>query len=136
MRGEGLRRKIPFMADFLIREARRLLAESAGLEALVLEAGLLKHVASHLWEENDLLYLDVKVLVQQCGSELNLTVYAGGGVRQLAADQWTYSVSVHERGFVCGELHASSIRVRNRATLEAMLTVAGHTAAGFGNFLR
>jgi hypothetical protein len=39
MRGEGPLRKIPFMADFLVRDARRLLPESAGLEALVLDAG-------------------------------------------------------------------------------------------------
>ena len=41
LRGEGLLRKIrfPFMsADFLVREARDLLPESAGLEVLVLEA--------------------------------------------------------------------------------------------------
>ena len=70
MRGEGLLRKIrfPFMSgDFLVLEARGLLPESAGLELLVLEAGLLKHRAANLWRENDLRYLDAKVLVPRRG---------------------------------------------------------------------
>ena len=132
LRGEGLLRKIrfPFMsADFLVREARDLLPESAGLEVLVLEAGLLKHMAANLWQGTDLRYLDAKMLVPRRGRGVNWAEYAGGGERRLAADQWTYSVSAHGRGFVCGGLYDGSIRVWNRATLEVERTLTGHTGA-------
>ncbi len=50
MRGEGLLRKIrvPFMSGvFPADEARGVLPEIAGLEVLVLEAGLLRGIAAH-----------------------------------------------------------------------------------------
>jgi hypothetical protein len=132
MRGEGLLRKIrfPFMSGaFLAGEARGILPESAGLEVLVLEAGLLKHRAPHLWGGMELSYLDAKVLVPRRGRGVNWAEYAGGGERRLAAGQWAYYVSVHSRGFVCGGLHDGSIRVWNRATLEVERTLTGHTDA-------
>ncbi len=132
MRGEGLLRKIrfPFMSGvFLADEARGMLPGSAGLEVLVLEAGLLKHRAPHLWAGMELSYLDAKVLVPRRGRGVNWAEYAGGGERRLAAGQWAYSVSVHSRGFVCGGLHDGSIRVWNRATLEVERILTGHTDA-------
>ncbi len=42
--------------EFLLREARGVLLESAGLERLVLES--LKGMASHLWHPNDLQCID------------------------------------------------------------------------------
>ena len=132
MRGEGLLRKIRFplmSAEFLVREARALLPESAGLELLVLESGMLKSVAADLWQENDVRYLDAKALVPRRGSGVNWAEYAGGGERRLAAGQGVYSVSAHGRGFVCGGLYDGSIRVWNRATLEVERTLTGHTDA-------
>ncbi len=103
-----------------------MLPGSAGLEVLVLEAGLLKNRAPHLWGGMELSYLDAKVLVPRRGRGVNWAAYAGGGERRLAAGQWTYSVSVHGRGFVCGGLQNGSIRVWNRATLEVERTLTGH----------
>ena len=70
MRCEGLLRKIrfPFMSGvFLAGEARGILPESAGLEVLVLEAGLLRGIAAHLWGGMELSYLDANVLVPRPG---------------------------------------------------------------------
>ena len=120
IRGEGLLRKIrfPFMsAKFLADKARVMLPECTGLEGLVLEAGLLKSVPIDLWS-GEVKYLDAKVLVPRRERGVNWAEYAGGGERRLAAGQFAYSVSVHDRGFVCGGLHDGSIRVWNRATLE------------------
>ncbi len=132
MRGEGLLRKIRFpsmSALFLCDEARGMLPESAVLEGLILEAGLLKNMAADLWSGRALRFLDAKVLVPRCRKGVNWAEYAGGGERRLAAGQWAHSVSAHGRGFVCGGLGDGSIRVWNRATLEVERTLTGHTDA-------
>ena len=130
IRGEGLLRKIrfPFMsADFLLREARRILPESTGLEVLVLESASLKSTAPHFWQEYSLQYLDAEVLVPRRARGVDWAEYAGGGERRLDAGQWSCAVCVHGRGWLCGGLHDGSIRVWSRATLEVERTLTGHT---------
>jgi hypothetical protein len=139
IRGEGLLCKIrfPFIsAAFLACEARVLLPEiqkCSLLEELILEAVLLNQKVEYPWQETDLRYLDAKVLVPRRGKGVNWAEYAGGGGRRprrplrVALGQWSYSVSAHGRGFVCGGLGDGSIRVWNRATLEVERTLSGHT---------
>jgi hypothetical protein len=136
IRGEGLLRKIrfPFIsAEYLTREARAILPESAVLEGLVLESCLLKHVARNLWAGTELRYLDAKMLTPRRGVKVDWAEFAGGRERRLAAGRWAgrwaYSVSVHGRGFVCGGLDNGSIQVWNRATLAVERTLIGHTGA-------
>jgi hypothetical protein len=50
-----------------LREAKGLLPKHTRLEALVLEASLLKGAKTYIWQEKDLWYLDGKVLVPQRG---------------------------------------------------------------------
>jgi hypothetical protein len=130
IRGEVLLHKIrfPFMSAFsLADEAIGMLPESAGLEGLVLESGLLNSMAADLWAGRELRYLDAKVLVPRRGRGVSWAEYAGGGERRLAAGQVAYCVSAHGRGVVCGGLKDGSIRVWNRATLEVERTMTGHT---------
>jgi hypothetical protein len=134
IRGEGLLNKIrfPFTSGvFLANEARSLLPESARLELLVLESGLLKGSGKPpiLWAGTDLKYLDSAVLMPRRGSGVDWADYSDGGERTLAAGKKFYSLAVHEKGFVCGGLRDGSIRVWNRATLQAKRTLRGHTDA-------
>jgi hypothetical protein len=134
MRGEGLLRKIrfPFMSSlFLADEARGMLPASSGLEGLVLESGFLKGMAADLWAGRNLRYLDAAALVPRRERGVDWAEYAGGGETRLAVDQVARCASAHGSGFVCGGLEDGSIRVWNRATLEAERTLTGHTDAVF-----
>ncbi len=93
LRGEDLLRKVrfPFMpAVFLADEARMMLPDCAGLEVLVLEAGLLKGMPPHLWPGRELSYLDSRVLAPRRGMAVHWGGHAGGGAVGLAPGPWAY----------------------------------------------
>jgi hypothetical protein len=131
---EGLLRKVrfPLMSGrFLAAEARQLLPESAGLEGLVLEAGLLRNIPADLWAGTARRHLAAGALAprRDRGADWARCGGGGGGGLRLAAGQWAYSVCPHGGGFVCGGLHDGTIRVWGRAGLAVVRTLEGHTDA-------
>jgi hypothetical protein len=131
IRGEGLLRKIrfPLMATaYLTDEAREMLPENTGLDALVLEACYLKHTGSYLWAERKLRYLDAKVLLPRREKGVDWEQYASGGERRLAVGLVVTAVSPHSRTLLCGGLGDGSILVWNRATMDLERSLPGHTA--------